>query len=204
MSRGNSNKPARQTFSNTRRSKISYVAWWARDAAKSEEIQSGIEGLYCDRADRVRCDEIGSDLCQAFPEQVEAETNRVYLAGSEREPTRKRYAAVFNRFRQFCIEQGFCPLPARDEAIAFFLLTEFVKKQCTVSSLNNSYQGIAYMHRVKRLPLAADDTFVRVVFSVARQFKKDVLDQAIEIAAKRSAANGNSSPEKGNTNGQES
>jgi hypothetical protein len=180
------------------------AAWWARDAAKIEEILGDVESFYRVRADKERSDEIARDFCQAYPEQVKAETSRVYLAGPERGPTRKRYLAAFTRFRQFCIKNDLCPLPASDPVIAFFLLHEFVTKQCTVSWLNHCYQGIAYRHRLDGCPVAADDTYIRVVFSIARQFKKDALDQAIEIVAKRTAANGKSPPEEGNNlNGEE-
>jgi integrase len=82
-----------------------------------------------------------------------------YIAGADAAGTRRVYASDWRHFNAWCLEAGFCPLPAGPAVIAAYLAAG--ARLYALSTLRRRLAAIARVHREARLVFDGRDPAIR-------------------------------------------
>ena len=76
-----------------------------------------------------------------------ADKAKLFASASKSEATKKAYRADFNHFSNWCIEHDLAPLPARPEAVAFYI-THLAEADYATSTIGRRLVAISQAHKL--------------------------------------------------------
>lgn len=100
-----------------------------------------------------------------------AERARVFASASKSEATKDAYRADFAHFSNWCVEHDFACLPARPDAVAFYL-TQLADEGYATATIARRVVAISQAHQLSDLPSPTTNQTVREVLKGIRRKKK--------------------------------
>jgi integrase len=100
--------------------------------------------------------------------EAELDAVRSFAANEKAESTRRAYTSGVRLFTAWCRERGLCPLPTEPETVGRYI-SSIACDGLSVSSIGQRLAGIAYAHKLAKLPSPCGSEEVRVVLAGIRR-----------------------------------